>query len=168
MPGNNTFVAGFTQCEFGYRITGVHSGVCAHPWTSQCGGYQSEYFRSRLPKSRKAVQRSAVRFLNLNLWEQNSGLYRTVRVHPRYMHQPLIRADPFGNRGPGFRISDFESNRIIGQVQFEGAKTLMSRSLTPVSGPVKRVHTYVNMYVPSPVRPVFPTATTLSLFQSGM
>lgn len=48
-------------------------------------------------------------------------------------------------RGPGFRISDFESNRIIGQLQFEGAQTIMNSSLTSISGPVKSVHTYLNM-----------------------
>ncbi|KAI0343537.1 Neutral/alkaline nonlysosomal ceramidase [Trametopsis cervina] len=48
-------------------------------------------------------------------------------------------------RGPGFRISDFESNRIIGQKQVDGAKTLMSQKLAPVSGPVSFVHTYLNM-----------------------
>ncbi|TDL22967.1 Neutral/alkaline nonlysosomal ceramidase [Rickenella mellea] len=48
-------------------------------------------------------------------------------------------------RGPGFLTSDFESNRIIGDAQFQGAKTLMSQTLTPVAGPVKAVHTYVNM-----------------------
>ena len=47
--------------------------------------------------------------------------------------------------GPGFRISDFESNRIIGQRQADGAKKIMSSSLAPVSGPVKSVHTYMNM-----------------------
>lgn len=47
--------------------------------------------------------------------------------------------------GPGFRISDFESNRIIAQRQVDGAKTLMSGSLPSVQGPVKYVHTYLNM-----------------------
>lgn len=47
--------------------------------------------------------------------------------------------------GPGFRISDFESNRIIAQHQVDGAKTLMSQSLPAVTGTVKYVHTYVNM-----------------------
>lgn len=49
-------------------------------------------------------------------------------------------------RGPGFRVSDFESNRIIGQNQFQGAKTLMDgSSLTAVKGAVRSLHTYVNM-----------------------
>lgn len=51
--------------------------------------------------------------------------------------------------GPGFLISDFESNRIIGNTQFEGAKTLMADSLAAVSGPVMSVHTYLNMCVSS-------------------
>ncbi|KAI0919399.1 hypothetical protein AcV7_006148 [Taiwanofungus camphoratus] len=48
-------------------------------------------------------------------------------------------------RGPGFRVSDFESNRIIAQYQVDGAKKLMSEKLSPVSGPVKWVHAYLNM-----------------------
>ncbi|EJD08259.1 Neutral/alkaline nonlysosomal ceramidase [Fomitiporia mediterranea MF3/22] len=49
-------------------------------------------------------------------------------------------------RGPGFRISDFESNRIIGDLQFQAAQTLMNaQNRTQISGPVKSVHTYLNM-----------------------
>ncbi|KAG9075644.1 hypothetical protein FS749_012668, partial [Ceratobasidium sp. UAMH 11750] len=49
-------------------------------------------------------------------------------------------------RGPGFRVSDFESNRIIGENQFKGAKALMDgNSLRPVQGAVRSLHTYVNM-----------------------
>ncbi|KAF9449265.1 Neutral/alkaline nonlysosomal ceramidase [Macrolepiota fuliginosa MF-IS2] len=48
-------------------------------------------------------------------------------------------------RGPGFRISDFESNRIIGDLQFQGAQKIMSGQLTPVSGTVKSVHAYLDM-----------------------
>ncbi|KAL5531837.1 hypothetical protein ACEPAF_5400 [Sanghuangporus sanghuang] len=49
-------------------------------------------------------------------------------------------------RGPGFRISDFGSNRIIGNLQFEAAQSIMSSpSLTSISGPVRSVHAYLNM-----------------------
>ena len=48
--------------------------------------------------------------------------------------------------GPGFRVSDFESNRIIGEKQFEGARTIMEGTLAPVSGAVRSVHVYMNMY----------------------
>ena len=48
-------------------------------------------------------------------------------------------------RGPGFRISDYESNRIIGELQFRGAQTVMSGSLSAVSGAVRSVHVYVEM-----------------------
>jgi neutral ceramidase len=49
-------------------------------------------------------------------------------------------------RGPGFQISDFESNRIIGQLQFDGAKTIMEgNSRKPVSGAIKSLHTYIDM-----------------------
>lgn len=50
-------------------------------------------------------------------------------------------------RGPGFRISDFESSRIIGDLQFRGAQTIMDGPLAPVTGAVKSVHTYLAMYV---------------------
>ncbi|TFK97318.1 Neutral/alkaline nonlysosomal ceramidase [Pterulicium gracile] len=49
-------------------------------------------------------------------------------------------------RGPGFRISDFESNRIIGEKQFFGARDVMQGTRrSAVSGGVKGVHTYLNM-----------------------
>ncbi|QRV98314.1 hypothetical protein RhiJN_26333 [Ceratobasidium sp. AG-Ba] len=48
-------------------------------------------------------------------------------------------------RGPGFRVSDFESNLIIGTNQFNGAKKLMSSTLPSVSGAVRSLHSYVNM-----------------------
>lgn len=49
-------------------------------------------------------------------------------------------------RGPGFQISDYESNRIIGTNQYNAAKKLMSgTTLAPISGAVKGLHTYVNM-----------------------
>ena len=47
--------------------------------------------------------------------------------------------------GPGFLISDFESDRIIAQHQVDGAQTLMSQTLPAVSGAVNYVHTYMNM-----------------------
>ncbi|OSX61428.1 hypothetical protein POSPLADRAFT_1066191 [Postia placenta MAD-698-R-SB12] len=52
-------------------------------------------------------------------------------------------------RGPGFRMSDFESNRIIAQRQVDGAKTLMEWTLELVSGPVRSVHKYLNMHFKS-------------------
>ncbi|KAG8888773.1 hypothetical protein FRC00_014667, partial [Tulasnella sp. 408] len=49
-------------------------------------------------------------------------------------------------RGPGFLISDFKSNEIIGTRQFEGAKLLMeSFDLQRIAGPVRSVHTYIDM-----------------------
>ncbi|PFH50435.1 hypothetical protein AMATHDRAFT_60966 [Amanita thiersii Skay4041] len=48
-------------------------------------------------------------------------------------------------RGPGFRISDFESNRLIGQAQFEGARSIMNGGLSSVNGSVRSVHIYLNM-----------------------
>lgn len=49
-------------------------------------------------------------------------------------------------RGPGFRVSDFESNYLIGSYQFEGAKTIMeSNSLKSLNGSVRAAHIYVDM-----------------------
>lgn len=49
--------------------------------------------------------------------------------------------------GPGFTVSDFYSNYLIGQMQYEGAKTVMSAdNRTVVSGGVKSVHIYMDMY----------------------
>ncbi|KAL8283578.1 hypothetical protein RQP46_005681 [Phenoliferia psychrophenolica] len=47
--------------------------------------------------------------------------------------------------GPGFRVSDFESNRIIGTNQHNAAIALMSSSLTAISGPIKSTHQYTTM-----------------------
>jgi len=49
-------------------------------------------------------------------------------------------------RGPGFRISDFESCRINAEKQFLGAQTVMNGALSYVTGPVKSVHTYMAMW----------------------
>ncbi|EJD38694.1 ceramidase [Auricularia subglabra TFB-10046 SS5] len=49
-------------------------------------------------------------------------------------------------RGPGYLISDFESNRIIGDRQFQGAKKLVTgNSLKPVQGIVRSIHQYIDM-----------------------
>ncbi|KAI0077234.1 Neutral/alkaline nonlysosomal ceramidase [Panus rudis PR-1116 ss-1] len=104
MPGNNTFVAGFTQSNVGDTSPNTEGAFCespGQPWDGQ----PCEF-------------------------EHSTCGNRTEDCH---------------GRGPGFRISDFESNRIIAQRQVDGAKTLMSQSLAPVSGPVKWVHTYMNM-----------------------
>ncbi|KAF8526003.1 Neutral/alkaline nonlysosomal ceramidase [Hysterangium stoloniferum] len=48
-------------------------------------------------------------------------------------------------RGPGFRISDFESNFLIGKAQADGAQAVMNKKRVPVSGSVRSVHQYINM-----------------------
>jgi hypothetical protein len=53
-----------------------------------------------------------------------------------------------GISGPGFP-DDFKSNEIIGTYQFQGAQTLMGQSLASVTGSVRSVHIYMNMYVVS-------------------
>ena len=45
-------------------------------------------------------------------------------------------------------MSDFRSNEIIGERQFEAARTLMKgKSLEQLVGPVKGLHTFVDMWV---------------------
>lgn len=51
------------------------------------------------------------------------------------------------SRGPGFRVSDFESNRIIGELQFRGAQKIMNQQRSPVRGAVRSVHVYMAMSV---------------------
>lgn len=64
----------------------------------------------------------------------------------------IARMSWFPYRGPGFRISDFESNRIIGEAQFLGAQKVMNGLLSPVQGHVKSAHAYVTMFVEFPLR----------------
>ncbi|KAF8911673.1 Neutral/alkaline nonlysosomal ceramidase [Gymnopilus junonius] len=68
-------------------------------------------------------------------------------------------------RGPGFRISDFESNRIIGEAQFTGAQTIMNGPLSDVHGTVKTVHTYMTMANHSFT---LPNGTTVSTCPAAM
>jgi len=48
-------------------------------------------------------------------------------------------------RGPGYRVSDFESSRIIGDLQFRGAQTIMNGARSAVSGPVRSTHAWIEM-----------------------
>ncbi|EPQ55350.1 Neutral/alkaline nonlysosomal ceramidase [Gloeophyllum trabeum ATCC 11539] len=106
MPGNTTFVAGFTQSNVGDTSPNTLGAYCespGQPWDGQpCEA------------------------------EHSTCGNKTEDCH---------------GRGPGFRISDFESNRIIAQLQVDGASTIMSQgsSLPEVSGSVKSVHVYLNM-----------------------
>ncbi|KAL8283544.1 hypothetical protein RQP46_005647 [Phenoliferia psychrophenolica] len=63
-----------------------------------------------------------------------------------FQNQSLISGDnKVSYSGPGFRVSDFESNRIIGTNQHDAAVALMSSSLTAISGPIKSTHQYTTM-----------------------
>ncbi|KAF8058537.1 Neutral/alkaline nonlysosomal ceramidase [Lyophyllum atratum] len=104
MPGNATFVAGFTQSNVGDTSPNTLGAFCESPGKDYDG---------------------------LACEADHSTCGGTVQ-------------DCHG-RGPGFRISDFESNRIIGDKQFKGAQAVMSGSRIPVSGTVRSVHTYMNM-----------------------
>ncbi|KAK7471947.1 hypothetical protein VKT23_000053 [Stygiomarasmius scandens] len=104
MPGNATFVAGFTQSNVGDTSPNTLGAFCESPgeeWDGQPCDFE------------------------------HSTCGGTVQ-------------DCHG-RGPGFRISDFESNRLIGEAQFEGAQTIMQSNLSPVTGSVRSVHVYMNM-----------------------
>ncbi|PBK90403.1 Neutral/alkaline nonlysosomal ceramidase [Armillaria gallica] len=104
MPGNTSFVAGFTQANVGDTSPNTLGAFCESPGKDYDG---------------------------LACDFDHSTCGGTVQ-------------DCHG-RGPGFRVSDFESNRIIGEKQFEGARTIMEGSLAPVSGTVRSVHVYMNM-----------------------
>ncbi|THU89409.1 Neutral/alkaline nonlysosomal ceramidase [Dendrothele bispora CBS 962.96] len=105
MPGNNTFVAGFTQSNVGDTSPNTLGAFCESPG-EDFDGMACDF--------------------------DHSTCGGTVQ-------------DCHG-RGPGFRISDFESNRLIGQAQLEGAKTVMEGgNLTPVAGAVRSVHVYMDM-----------------------
>ncbi|KJA28727.1 hypothetical protein HYPSUDRAFT_33070 [Hypholoma sublateritium FD-334 SS-4] len=104
MPGNATFVAGFSQSNVGDTSPNTLGAFCESPGQPYDG---------------------------LPCEADHSTCGGTVE-------------DCHG-RGPGFQISDFESNRIIGQLQFEGAQTVMNGPMTPVHGTVKSVHTYMSM-----------------------
>ncbi|RDB20798.1 Neutral ceramidase [Hypsizygus marmoreus] len=104
MPGNTTFIAGFTQSNVGDTSPNTLGAFCESPGKEYDG----------LPCDR-----------------DHSTCGGTVQ-------------DCHG-RGPGFRISDFESNRIIGDKQFKGAQAIMNGILSSVHGTVKSVHVYMNM-----------------------
>ncbi|KAF8589515.1 Neutral/alkaline nonlysosomal ceramidase [Ramaria rubella] len=104
LPGNTSFVAGFSQSNVGDTSPNTLGAFCESPGqpfdgqpctfnTSTCGG----------------------------------------------------TAQNCHGRGPGFRISDFESNFLIGQAQANGAQTVMNGTRTPVTGSVRSVHQFVNM-----------------------
>ncbi|KAK0209482.1 Neutral/alkaline nonlysosomal ceramidase [Armillaria fumosa] len=98
MPGNTSFVAGFTQANVGDTSPNTLGAFCESPGKDYDG----------LPCD-----------------FDHSTCGGTVQ-------------DCHG-RGPGFRVSDFESNRIIGEKQFEGARTIMEGPLAPVSGAVRSI-----------------------------
>jgi len=78
----------------------------------------------------------------------SARLPRAVSSNVRLRRKFTVLTLSWNASGPGFRISDFESNRIIGEAQFKGAQTIMNGNLSPVSGAVRSVHVNVNMSVP--------------------
>ncbi|CDO72669.1 hypothetical protein BN946_scf184985.g88, partial [Trametes cinnabarina] len=121
MPGNNTFVAAFAQSNVGDTSPNTLGAFCespGQPWDGQPCDFDHSTCGNKT--------------------EDCHGRF----VPTWFLH--IITNQVFCS-GPGFRISDFESNRIIAQHQVDGAKTLMSQQLTPITGTVKWVHTYMNM-----------------------
>ncbi|KAF5374642.1 hypothetical protein D9615_008931 [Tricholomella constricta] len=90
MPGNTSFIAGFTQSNVGDTSPNTLGAFCESPGKEYHG----------LP------------------CETN---HSTCGGKVQDCH----------GRGPGFRISDFESNRIIGDKQFKGAQAVMSGPRSP-------------------------------------
>ena len=169
MPGNTSFVAGFVQgMNVLFLVNLIPHRICAVYLSSKRRRHLTQHRRRLLRKSRRAMGRPALRIRALDVWKRNTGLSRAVRfflstsfsfILPAYTHYKfiIILLSSWAEKisGPGFRISDFESNRIIGNLQFEAARTVMSASsLTPVRGPVKSVHAYLNMRVVSFVVPL--------------
>ncbi|KNZ72253.1 Neutral ceramidase [Termitomyces sp. J132] len=124
MPGNTSFVAGFTQSNVGDTSPNTLGAFCESPGKAYDG----------LPCD-----------------ADHSTCGGTVQ-------------DCHG-RGPGFRISDFESNRIIGEKQFEAARTVMNGARSPVNGTVRSVHIYVDMSTHSFT---LPNGTTVSTCPAAM
>ncbi|KAF9479377.1 ceramidase [Pholiota conissans] len=124
VPGNTTFIAGFTQSNVGDTSPNTLGAFCESPGQPFDG-------------------------------QPCDADHSTCGGTVENCH----------GRGPGFQISDFESNRIIGQLQFEGAQTIMNGALTPVHGTVKAVHTYVTMANHSFT---LPNGTTVSTCPAAM
>ncbi|KAJ3491469.1 hypothetical protein NLI96_g720 [Meripilus lineatus] len=121
MPGNNSFVAGFTQSNVGDTSPNTSVSYFLTSIISPDGVFRlGPYCESPgQPWDGQPCE-----------FEHSTCGNKTQDCH---------------GRGPGFRISDYESNRIIAQAQVDGARTLMSKTLPAVSGPVSWVHTYMNM-----------------------
>ncbi|KAF8922013.1 Neutral/alkaline nonlysosomal ceramidase [Mucidula mucida] len=99
MPGNASFVAGFTQSNVGDTSPNTLGAFCESPGEDY-DGMACEFNHSTCGGT----------------------------------------AQDCHGRGPGFLISDFESNRIIGEKQYLGARSVMEDTMSPVSGAVRSVH----------------------------
>lgn len=158
MPGNTSFVAGFVQCQ-----------------SSKCFFF-SFVTLSDLPQQTSATQARTQRELSAKApasrgtgicatsARARAGTARRTATGGTYTFCDGPLADT-PDRGPGFRISDYESNRIIGQLQADAANNVLGQKLTPVEGPVRFVHQYVNMYAAGGQRG---TNMLLSLWQVGL
>jgi len=124
IPGNTTFVAGFTQANVGDTSPNTLGAFCESPGQPYNG-------------------------------QPCETEHSTCGGKVQECH----------GRGPGYLVSDFESNRLIGEAQFLGAQKIMSGTLSPVHGTVKSVHAYVTMANHSFT---LPNGTTVSTCPAAM
>lgn len=126
MPGNNSFVAGFVQCTYyPYLQNACFPTHASHP--ANVGDTSPNTLGAFCEAPGQPFDGQPCNFNTSTCGESAAGCH---------------------GRGPGFRISDFESNRIIGEKQFFGARDVMQGTRrSAVSGGVKGVHTYLNMWV---------------------
>jgi neutral ceramidase len=135
-PGNTSFVAGFTQCT----VSGWLFNIASNSFSSECRRHESKYV-CRCPAS-ILIDLTSCR---LGAFCESPGqVYDGQPCESNHSTCGGKTEDCHG-RGPGFQISDFESNRIIGEKQFEGAQQIMGSPLSPVQGGVKSVHVYLDM-----------------------
>ena len=166
MPGNTSFIAGFAQCVFVLFCFYIHSYSNVHGpnFKSQCRRHKSKYVNlfflvlySNLPYTYSfrlgAFCESPGQPHDGQLCDTDHSTCggKVQDCHGRWIFDTKCTYIPdltwFTCRGPGFHVSDFESNRIIGEAQFLGAQKVMSGHMSPVKGAVKSVHTYLNMHV---------------------
>lgn len=142
MPGNTTFVAGFVQGKFNFSLP-------TPSYTSPIHEYQTN---NNIPTTHSFIA-------NVGDTSPNTlGAFCESPGEPwdgqpcEFEHSTCGNAtEDCHGRGPGFRTSDFESNKIIGGLQMQGAQTVMNAANRTMiggglgGGTVRSVHVYLNM-----------------------
>ncbi|QRW12870.1 hypothetical protein RhiLY_11869 [Ceratobasidium sp. AG-Ba] len=128
-PGKNTFIAGFVQANVG----DTRFVLIRHRSVPSSNTQIPPIFTVQTLS--EPIARALV----------NHGMANpaSIKSRPVATRHKIVMGAYLS--GPGFRVSDFESNLIIGTNQFNGAKKLMSSTLPSVSGAVRSLHSYVNM-----------------------